>query len=219
MRIYPIYHSGFFVELEERYLLFDYYRREIPRLDPEKPLYVFITHGHRDHCHPEIQSLTAYYQHRTFVGNGVKDPAFTRIDPGQRLELDGVEITALDSTDRGVALLVRAEGRTIFHAGDLHLWYWDDDTPEERRDMYRRYCAALAPLKGVEVDVAFLVLDSRQSDPDALMGIELFDRMVEPRHIIPMHYGDGAARMEARIPKLTCRDKVINPRRITVYEL
>ena len=38
MRIRLIGHSGFYVELEEMNLLFDYYRGELPAPDTDKPL-------------------------------------------------------------------------------------------------------------------------------------------------------------------------------------
>lgn len=33
------------------------------------------------------------------------------------------------STDEGVAFLVTAEGRTVFHAGDLNWWHWEGEDP------------------------------------------------------------------------------------------
>lgn len=40
MKIRFIGHSGFYVELEEMNLLFDYYRGELPEIDRSKPLFV-----------------------------------------------------------------------------------------------------------------------------------------------------------------------------------
>ena len=49
MNLKYIYHSGFLLELDTAYMLFDYYKGDIPRLDKDKKLYVFISHGHGDH--------------------------------------------------------------------------------------------------------------------------------------------------------------------------
>ena len=95
---------------------------------------------------------------------------FFVLTPIDRLELEGLTVTTLGSTDEGVAFLVETEGKTIFHAGDLHLWYWDDDTEAERREMNQRYTAEMEKLRGRRIDVAFLVLDSRQTEWDALLG-------------------------------------------------
>ena len=57
MRIRLIGHSGFYVELEEMNLLFDYYRGELPAPDTDKPLFVFVSHAHPDHFQKSIFSL------------------------------------------------------------------------------------------------------------------------------------------------------------------
>ena len=59
-KVYYIMHSCFLVELDDRYLLFDYFDKEVvrdvvdfkgglPELDPGKCLYVFASHSHKDH--------------------------------------------------------------------------------------------------------------------------------------------------------------------------
>lgn len=67
MKITFIGHSGFLVELEEKYLLFDYYKGKIPALSAEKPLYVFASHGHSDHFNPEIFQLADAYPKSVFI--------------------------------------------------------------------------------------------------------------------------------------------------------
>ena len=57
MKIRFIGHSGFYVELEEMNLLFDYYRGELPEIDRSKPLFVFVSHAHPDHFQRDIFSL------------------------------------------------------------------------------------------------------------------------------------------------------------------
>ena len=218
MVVYPIYHSGFFIELKERYLLFDCVKEEIPLLDRDKPLYIFISHSHGDHFSPQIREMTAYYSSRTFISGGVEGENFHVLLPDSRLELEGLVVTTLDSTDDGVAFLVETEGKTIFHAGDLHLWYWDDDTEAERREMYRRYREEIEKLRGRHIDVAFLVLDSRQTEPDALGGIEFFNDITVTDYIFPMHYSDDEALLGERISRLKRSDNVIDTRRQKRYE-
>ena len=59
-KVYYIMHSCFLVELDDRYLLFDYFDKSVvsdvvefsgslPELDPNKYLYVFASHSHKDH--------------------------------------------------------------------------------------------------------------------------------------------------------------------------
>lgn len=47
MQITRIFHSGFLVETAKRYFIFDYYKGELPKLNPDKPVYVFASHGLR----------------------------------------------------------------------------------------------------------------------------------------------------------------------------
>mgnify|MGYP000370425735 FL=1 len=53
MQITRIFHSGFLVETARRYFIFDYYKGELPKLNPDKPVYVFASHGHQDHYEPK----------------------------------------------------------------------------------------------------------------------------------------------------------------------
>lgn len=57
MKITYISHSGFLVETERCYYLFDYYRGELPPLEPEKPILVFASHFHQDHYQPAVFRL------------------------------------------------------------------------------------------------------------------------------------------------------------------
>ena len=54
-------HSGFFVETDRALMLFDYFRGDISfisRRQDDKPLYVFVSHAHRDHFNPAIFALS-----------------------------------------------------------------------------------------------------------------------------------------------------------------
>ena len=219
MKVYPIFHSGFFVELEKHYLLFDYYKGQIPLLDSEKPLYVLVSHNHYDHYNPQIESATQYYKKRKFIVNGVHDSKYIYADANEEILVDDVKITTLESTDEGVAFLVETEEKTIYHAGDLHLWYWDDDTDEERQNMYDRYMAEMKKLEGRNIDAAFVVLDSRQSDDYAMFGLSIFNNLTNTKAIFPMHYSHDENLMEKRITAMSNNSNVINTRRYKCYEL
>ena len=54
MKVTFICHSCFLVETAECYYLFDYYKGELPSLDTEKPLLVFVSHSHQDHYNPAV---------------------------------------------------------------------------------------------------------------------------------------------------------------------
>src|SRR5690554_5651140 len=67
MKVTYVYHSGFIVELATATLLFDYYKGELPRLDPNKQIYVFSSHSHHDHFNKGIFSLIKTYPNISFV--------------------------------------------------------------------------------------------------------------------------------------------------------
>ena len=127
-------HSGFFVETDSVLLLFDYYYGDLSLLKEksnDKPLYVFVSHSHGDHFNPEIFSL-ADTKHGTkyLVSFDVKgNPAVPEnqdvhyLDADMTYEIEGLgTVMTLQSTDEGVAFLVKTTNETLFHAGDLHWW-------------------------------------------------------------------------------------------------
>ena len=57
MRVTYLGHSGFLLEMEDALFLFDYYQGSLPEMDPEKTLFVFVSHVHYDHYNPDILKL------------------------------------------------------------------------------------------------------------------------------------------------------------------
>ena len=138
-------HSGFLVELPGLTLLFDWWQGDLPPL-PSDPLLVFASHRHPDHFNPRIFALDDGQRDvRFLLGKGIhltdrnrkkwglseKAAADCRVLSGgeSASPLPGVTVEALPSTDEGVAFLVTAEGRTVFHAGDLNWWHWEGEDP------------------------------------------------------------------------------------------
>lgn len=42
----------------------------------------------------------------------------------QSHELDGLAVQTMRSTDEGLAIYVDCQGATVYHAGDLNVWWW-----------------------------------------------------------------------------------------------
>lgn len=153
-------HSGFLLEWERFYTLFDYERGEIPPLRADKPLLVFVSHNHADHFNPVIFSLLARYPDtRFFLARdvamtprrreklGVSDEAFARVTtlrPDAALAVgvagETLMIRTVKSTDAGVAYLLGCEGRLVYHAGDCNWWHWESEGAA--------YCGNMAALYG-----------------------------------------------------------------------
>ena len=211
MKITYIHHSSFLVELDSVNLLFDYYRGDIPIMDLEKPLIVFASHVHGDHFSKKIFELANSHKRIQYVlsndidekkipvnckdkvlfvgaGEYFDGRVFTNKQFFQNIEEKEsiIAVETLQSTDEGVAFWIICEGKTIYHAGDLHFWFWRGEAQSWNQEMERRYCEEIDKLNGRHADIAFLVLDPRQGS-DFYLGINEFVKRVEVEHIIPMH--------------------------------
>lgn len=196
-------HSGFLVELPGLTLLFDWWKGDLPPL-PSGPLLVFASHRHPDHFDPRIFALDDGQRDvRFLLGKGIhltdrnrkkwglseKAAADCRVLSGgeSASPLPGVTVEALPSTDEGVAFLVTAEGRTVFHAGDLNWWHWEGEDKAWNANMAADFKRYTEPLRGRCADLALLPLDPRLGVPYAYWGLLRFLELMDVRHLLPMH--------------------------------
>lgn len=186
-------HSGFFLEWETCCFLFDYYKGSLPR-PKDKPLYVFSSHSHRDHFNPDVFSYGAKWPRAVYIfSDDITVPEeekgeIYQMGPGETRLFEGdITVETLPSTDLGVAFYVTCGGCTVFHAGDLNDWVWDECTPEENQEMTRLFHQYTQPLEGRQVDLAFLPVDLRQGK-DALRGLQRYLTLMQVRHAFPMHF-------------------------------
>ncbi len=206
MRVTFLGHSGFFLELDRVCLLFDYESGPLPPPIPGKGLLAFASHSHRDHFNRDIFAygnrwkaadfllgrdirFSAKYRERL----GVREESYHRLGSDQTACFQGVCIRTLDSTDAGVAFLVRAEGHTLFHAGDLNDWSWPEESEAERLDMETRFRREIDKLADIPIDLAFLPLDGRLG-PEGTKGFDYVLTHCDVRLAVPMHsFGDYSA--------------------------
>lgn len=249
MKVTYINHSGFLLEWERCYWLFDYYQGEIPQMNSEKEIFVFSSHSHGDHFNPQVFALAQAYPRVTYVfSNEIRravkklerDPEGVRMTPKQMENICGRKISAeqmkdmcgrdtegkpettceeaitvpipkivflqngtdtelqdgaggcfrvhtLVSTDCGCAFVVYYEGKTIYHAGDLHWWTWPGEPEAENRAMAGRYKKEIEYMAGQQVDLAFTPLDPRQ-EQDYGLGMSHLLKTVRIRGVFPMHF-------------------------------
>lgn len=198
MQITYLDHSGFMVEMEEVVFLFDYYKGEIPETDSEKPLFIFVSHGHYDHYKKEIfrfadRKKEPYY----IVPEEIEIPGeweaklsgehLIRTIPGETYEADGCRIRTLRSTDEGVAYLVLHQDRTIYHAGDLNWWHWEGEEEPFNKMMRRNYQREINKLEDQKIDVAFVPVDPRL-EAQYCWGLDYFMRHTRTSKVFPMHF-------------------------------
>ena len=96
-------------------------------------------------------------------------------------------VYTLRSTDEGVAFVVETEGKRLYHAGDLNLWVWDEESDAYNADMRARFAREMDKLKGQRFDLAFVPLDPRQ-EADAYLGLESFLQTADASAVFPMHF-------------------------------
>lgn len=228
MKITHIFHSGFMLEMEESVLLFDWYKGTLPEIPTEKRLFVFCSHAHGDHYSPKIWELQKTHPDVTYIldagiPDAVKHPeAFVLcVEPRMAYAISDqktvtvgpaaaeafvsgdtplLRIITLVSTDMGVAFYLEIEGKRIYHAGDLNVWFWFDEPMEDNiasekkcreemqflADLLRAEQAASgeqAPL----MDVAFVPLDPRL-EKDAPRCMAAFMEILSAKIVFPMHY-------------------------------
>ena len=92
-----------------------------------------------------------------------------------------------ESTDEGCAFLVRAEGRDIYHAGDLHWWHWIGEPEEENAAMKTGFIRQIDKMEDRNMDLAFMLLDS-ETGRRLCMGNELFYGTYESKNRISDAY-------------------------------
>lgn len=206
MKVTYLGHSGFCVEFDNVCLVFDYYVGEIPVNEANigKKWLVFASHNHGDHFNEKVLELAGRgldvtyifsrdirrkLRHREELTVGC-DVHFVKFD--ETLVLEDVEVTTLQSTDQGVAFIVKIDGRTLYHAGDLNWWHWEGENKQFNNNMearFKREIAKFADICETQVDVAFVPLDPRQGNA-YYMGMKYFLENVRTGHVFPMHFWD-----------------------------
>ncbi len=187
-----INHSGFCVETESCYIIFDYFNGEMPEFT-DKPIYIFSSHGHQDHFNREIFNVFDNERVKYILSGDIKRRVKT-IDntpmlfvyPRKEYEVDNLKVKTLRSTDLGVAYLVEVDGLKIYHGGDLNCWMWHEENRQYNNNMKNNYEREINGIKGTEIDIAFVPLDPRQEDYYD-MGIKYLLKQCRVSHIFPMH--------------------------------
>ena len=206
MQVTYIHHSGFLVETERFYYLFDYESGNLPAMDADKPIFVLSSHSHGDHYTPKVFPLlkAAGMHHITAVlSDDIEAPAsipVLSVAPEKEYSLgEDLYLTTLRSTDLGVAFLIEDQGRLLYHAGDLNDWVWDEETEEYNEEMTRNYREQIGllaeKLRGRKIDTAFVVLDPRQ-ERDYARGMCYFLENIPANTVYPMHYWDDPGIIE-----------------------
>ena len=202
MRVTFLAHDGFFIELDQVCLLFDWWKGVLPPL-PDKPLLVFVSHRHEDHFNPAVFTLADRKADIQFLlGSDFRLTPHNltkwQLSPETAAKcrrcgkhdtfapLPGVTVETFPSTDEGVAFLVTCGGRTVYHAGDLNWWHWEGEDKAWNRNMEADFKRFIEPLRGRRIDLALAPLDPRLEGA-ADWGVRYLLELAQVERLIPMH--------------------------------
>ena len=186
-------HSGFSIKVDDYFFMFDYFKGDLPvtTIKRAKNAFIFVSHGHKDHFDKKIFSLREHNSDITYILS--KDISVSEevvyVLPNQKLRMKEITIETFDSTDEGVCFLITYRGMKIFHAGDMNLWSWRNDSEnyeiiKAEKDYYKVLNAILRSTQ--KIDIAFFPVDPRMKnyyEEGAVKFIESFN----VTHFFPMH--------------------------------
>ncbi len=183
-------HASFQIKIDEKIIYLDLYRskqlRERVPEDLEPAFIVLVTHAHNDHCFPEAINEVRKEDTKVIAPAtcGEKlDYEFLSLQPGEKMHIEEITIEAVHAYNvkrfrspgkpyhpkgYGVGYLVKADGKTIYFAGDT------DVIPEMNE---------IGP-----VDVALLPCGDTYTmdNKDATEATKI----IKPKVVIPMHTWD-----------------------------
>ena len=193
------HHSGFSVGCGSTLMVFDYWRGERNEVSGGQALseadfmgydqvLFFVSHEHPDHYDRVIYD----FQHLNFVhyiiaADMPAEAQGDRMAAGDHRTYGDASVTAYASTDLGVSFYVEIEGMHIFHAGDLNLWHWrEESTLRQITQAENLFYAAVKPLIGKTIDICMFPVDPRMGGMYEA-GANHFIMTCKPHVFIPMH--------------------------------
>ena len=215
-----IRHDCFAAETPQAVFIFDYWvdtdgrPKEFPSflddIPDDRPLYVLVSHGHKDHYNPSVFAWASRFANIRYVvsndvwrrirhivsptavysGPKVDAGLVTVLRPGERFSDIDVEIIAFPSTDTGNSYMAVSGGVRIFHAGDLNAWQKSEaPTEEETRASRREYMEIVDEIAGIypNIDLAMFPVDSRLGT-EYYEGARIFVRKFDVGIFVPMHF-------------------------------
>lgn len=233
-----IYHDCFLLRGDDATIVFDYFMEApgpaalgrnstniypsfLDDIDTSKPLYVIVSHHHKDHFtrdifrwqerFPNIRFLISKDVARsvgyllrpgsTYSGPKPSPESVIILRPGESYSDDRIAVRAFGSTDIGNSYVVDIEGRKVFHGGDLNAWIWKDESTQAEVDAairdYSKVLESICTAVDGRLDLAMLDVDSRIGR-DYWLGASMLVRRLDVGVFVPMHFCLADDEIQAR---------------------
>lgn len=209
MELIYLYHSGFVLLGENFTVVLDYFEdsegategilhREL--LHRPGRFYVLSSHFHADHFNKEVLKWRETRPDVVYIFSkdilrrrrAAADDAIW-LKKGDEYHDETIHVQACGSTDVGVSFLIEAEGKKVFHAGDLNNWHWmDESTEAEWKGYEKNYLHELEYIRRytTEVDVAMFPVDPRLGR-EYMRGPRQFVEQIKTSIFVPMHFDEA----------------------------
>lgn len=210
LKVNYIYNAGFLVETDDAVLIFNYTHGSVKKINNKKPLYVFLSSCSADHfdnavfhlganktnanylvCKDKFSkkfSMKMFFKH--FLEKDTREKIIWT-EPNRSYNIGNIKVRTFSSTDTNgsVAYLVETRSGTIFHAGYLNDWSWPGSPDEMNIKSKKAFENEVQKLKGIHIDVAFLLLNSLQENMYS-DGIDYIMRNLDIDEAYPMNFKD-----------------------------
>jgi len=232
--IWYLGHAGWAVKTKNTFLIFDYWERGKPdqpllangRINPEEikdlDVYVFSSHEHYDHYDEIIFDWEKTIDRLTFIFGWQNNRGKNHVclSPRERKKIGRVEALLVNSPDANPldnAFLVKADGITVYHAGDYGIL----GGIEEITTIYNQDMQFLKE-DANELDIMFLA--ARLLNGKVPEYINFSIETAKPRVFFPMHYQSSEylfQELADEIDKSSTTTKIIAPENrgdVYIYE-
>lgn len=235
LQITYIHHDCFLASTSDFTVVFDYaadpesenqsYPDFLNAIDSSKPLYVIVSHFHKDHFNkaifdwekkiPNIHYIVSrdvekhvrylFRDDTSYRGFRPSKAKVIVLRKGERYTDSLLDVLACGSTDIGNSYAVTFLDckKKLFHAGDLNCWAWRDESTEAEikaaEDEFNKEVDGIAAMYP-EFDVVMFPVDSRIGT-GYYSGAAEFVKKIYVKHFFPMHFtlADTPEQLEQRI--------------------
>lgn len=211
MEIIYLHHSGFAILANQFTIIIDFFEDSESEscgivhdklLNNNGTMYVLSSHFHADHFNRQVlewkkqkNDIKYIFSHDIYKRRRIEKDAAIWLKKGEEYADNNIKITAFGSTDVGISFMIEAEGKTLFHAGDLNNWHWMDESPEEewKRDE-QKFLNELKIIKEKydKVDIVMFPIDPRLGT-EYMRGGKQFIDAIQISTFIPMHFWNDYA--------------------------